>query len=599
MPPESAQAATSSANQREPRSSPDRRGIAGVALLMRAVRPDARRFRWALAWLVIAGLLEALVPIMGKQLIDTQIVPRQFDARSAFWLLAGMLAAGWGAGLLRYFTLIRLAGVAMRSVQRLRQWAHEHVLRLPMAWFDQANTGQVVSRITNDTEQIRQLYVQVLFEVLQGATVLAGAVLAMAWLDWRLMLIMLVLIPVMTLIVWIYRRFSATAVAQTREWRSAINAQMAESMSGMALLQATGSAGRYAASFARTNHQYYGSRMREIRANAFLLRPALDLVNLLLIGAAIMAFGTLSFEGAQVGLLYAVISYIGRIVEPLIQITQQFSMLQQALVCAERLEQLLDEPAQPVARGLGRIADAGVRIESLTFGYRPGTPVLHGITMDMPAGSFTGIVGHTGAGKSTLLGLLLRFYQPWSGRIDLGGVALADLGEAAFRQDLAVVPQEPFLLAATVRDNIAMGRPLTHAQIERAARQAGAQRFIEALEQGYDTLLGEGGARLSAGQKQLLAIARALAGEPRILLLDEATARVDSATEREVSRALRSLHGRTTVIAIAHRLSTIRDADRIIVLNHGRVAESGSHPGLMAMADGIYRRLYQLQQIQD
>ncbi len=245
------------------------------------------------------------------------------------------------------------------------------------------------------------------------------------------------------------------------------------------------------------------------------------------------------------------------------------------------------------------MGDGSVVLDAVTFAYRPGEPVLHAVSMTMHSGGFFGIVGHTGAGKSTVLALMLRYYAPDSGTISMGGVPVGRLGETGFREDLALVPQEPFLVADTVAANIDMGRGLPREQIEAAARQADAHDFVVALENGYETPLGEGGARLSAGQKQLVAIARALAGRPRILLLDEATSRVDSDTERRLAGALASLRGRVTVIAIAHRLSTIRAADRIFVLSHGHLAESGDHAMLMGMQGGIYQRLTRLQRLSD
>ncbi len=569
----------------------------GFELLARAAAPDRRELAHATGWLAAAGLLEALGPILGKIFIDEYLLPREFDATMIALLLAAMLLTGFAASGLRYLQLVRLAGLAMRSVRRLREWVYGHVLRLPMAFFDRAITGQLVSRITNDTEQIRQLYQQVLFEVLQGLTVLLGAIVAMAWLDWRLMLIVLLLLPATAAIVWAYQRWSAPAVARSRELRSDINAQMAESIAGMSVLQAAGAAPRFARRFGETNDGYYRARLGEVRANAWLLRPALDLLNVLLIVAVVGAFGTKQFDGLQIGLLYAFITYIARVVEPLIQITMQFSLLQQAVIAAARVNTLLAEGGTPPVAAGRRIDAGGVRLANVTFGYDPDEPVLHDLSLDIPAGRFYGIVGHTGAGKSSALSLLLRFYAPQAGRIEIDGIPLAAIGDEQFRADVGLVPQEPFLLAASARENIDMGRGLTDAQIEAAARAARAHEFIAALEQGYDTPLGEGGARLSSGQKQLVAVARALAGQPKILFLDEATSRIDSETERLVQLALSELHGRVTVIAIAHRLSTIRAADRIVVLNHGRIAEQGTHDELMGIDGGIYQRLYLLQQI--
>ncbi len=575
-----------------------------VGLLLDSARPERAHLIRGGIWLVLAAGLEVLAPILGKRYIDHHLLPRQFDIGEMATLLALMLLTGWAASWIRYAQLSRMAGVARRSVLRLRERVYAHVLALPMAFFDKAITGQLVSRVTNDTEAVNQLYRQVLYVMLDSTIVVLGSLVAMAFLDWRLMLIVATLVPAMVVIILGYQKLSAPAVARTRQLRSDINAQMAESMAGMAVLQASGAAGRFGARFETTNAEHRLSRIAELRANAWLLRPALDLMNVLLLVTVIYSFGRREMSGLEVGLLYAFLSYIARVVEPLIQITMQFGQLQQAMVAASRVRALLEEEDH---RGTDRlrqdgreITQGGIRIEGLTFGYDPARPVLHDVDVDMPAGSFVGIVGHTGSGKSTLLSLLLRFYTAQQGRITVDGQPLASVPDAAFRDAVGLVPQEPYLMSASVRDNIAMGRPgISEEDVQDAAKAARAHDFITALPQGFDTLLGEGGARVSTGQKQLLAMARALAGTPRILFLDEATSNIDSATERRVGEALTALRGRVTVVAIAHRLSTIRAADQILVLNHGHLQERGTHEALMALEGGLYRRLVELQTLEE
>jgi len=579
--------------------SPGRRA---AALLWRAVQPEIRHVWTGLFWLCIAAGLDTLGPVLGKAFIDRYLLPRDPQLGAMLGLLGGALVAGCVASLLRYGQLSRLAAVAMRSVQRIREAVYGHVLRLPMGFFDRAITGQLVSRVTNDTEAVKMLYVQVLFVMLDCFIMLTVLLVTMTFLDWRLMLIVATLVPAVLMIVALYKKLSAPAVARTRELRSDLNAQTAESISGMAVLQATGATQAYGERYARVNDEHFRSRLVELRANAWLLRPALDLLNVSMLAIVIAVFGLREAGGSltpvQVGVLYAFVSYIGRVVEPLIQLTMQFSQLQQSIVSAARVNTLMDEAEAPRPEASGRVTAGEVAFDHLDFAYTPGVPVLRDVSLRIAPGEFIGIVGPTGSGKSSLLSLLLRFYpvdQAHSLRID--GQPIASLDEAAFRDSVGLVPQEPFLLAASAADNTAMGRPLSLDQIKTAARTAGAHNFIVRLEHGYQTPLGEGGARLAVGEKQLIAIARAMAGQPRILLLDEATSHIDSETEQQVQLALESLRGKLTIISIAHRLSTIRDADRILVLNHGRIAELGPHDELMAIEGGLYRRLVELQRL--
>lgn len=584
--------------QHELNTRPSEKKLA-VQLLLQAAQPEKSHVLAGIFFLLTAAGLEAVGPLLGKAFIDRYLLPHQIDWPIMLLLLAAYVFTGWGATWLRYLQLTRLAGVAMRSVRRLREQVYGHVLRLPMSFFDKAITGQLVSRVTNDTEAVKNLYVQVLFVMLDSSIVVLGALAAMAWLEWRLMLIVTMLIPAVVIIVWFYQRWSAPAVSKARQLRSEINAQVAESISGMSTLQASNAAQRFGERFASTNQQHYQARLDELRANAWLLRPALDFLNSVLLVVVIFCFGQRNFSGVEIGILYAFVSYIARVVDPLIQITLQFGQIQQAVVSAARVNTLLHETRTPDTSQNAAMHSGEVEIEHLNFGYDPAHPVLQDIHLRIPSGSFFGVVGHTGSGKSTLMSLLLRFYAAQSGQIRIDGHRLSDFSDAYFRSHVGLVPQEPFLLAANARDNIAMGRPLSDADITAAAKAAHVHDFILQLENGYDTSLGEGGARLSTGQKQLIAIARALAGKPRILFLDEATSHIDSETEQIVQLALNELRGKVTIIAIAHRLSTIREADSIIVLNHGKLAEQGTHQELMQLEQGIYQKLYLLQTLED
>jgi len=573
---------------------------AAVGLLMQAASGERAQLWRGLVWLILASGLEAMVPIVGKRYIDSYLLTKNFDVMAMAGLVVAGLLCTWASGWIRYAQLARMAGVARRSVLRLRERVYSHVMGLPMAFFDKAITGQLVSRVTNDTEAVNTLYRQVLYVMLDCSIIVLSSMVAMAWLDWRLMLTVALLVPAMVVIILLYQRFSSKAVQRQRQLRSDINAQVAESIAGMAVLQGAGAAGRFEARFAQTNTQHLQSRKAELRANAWLLRPALDLLNIFLITTLIYGFGSREMSALEVGLLYAFLAYISRVVEPLIQITLQFGQLQQSMVAASRVGALLDETTPVKQTETSRGVERGqIEIESLSFGYDPARPVLHDLSLTMPAGSFCGIVGHTGSGKSTLLSLLLRFYTAQSGSIRIDDQALALLPDEAFRAAVGLVPQEPYLMAASARENIAMGRAIPEERIMAAAKAARVHEFLSALPQGYDTLLGEGGARVSTGQKQLIAMARALAGQPRILFLDEATSNIDSATERTISEALDALRGEVTVVAIAHRLSTIRAADQIIVLNHGHLAERGTHEQLMEIEGGLYQRLVQLQALEE
>lgn len=578
---------------------------AAFQLLKDSANPDLGHLRIAAFWLVVAALLEALGPWFAKQLIDKILVPKLGDVAYVGLILVMVLVTGVLAGWVRFIQLQRLAGLAMRSVLRLRQRVYAHVIRLPMKFFDSAITGQLVSRVTNDTEAVKALYVQVLFVIMEAAITISGIFAVMFWINARLALVACLLIPAVACIVWAYQRASGPAVARSRELRSTINAQMAEGVNGMSVLQASNATEIFAQRFSQTNEAHYQSRQREVRANAWLLRPMVDACKVLLLLAVIIASGWNQDNVIEIGVLYAFISYVERVGQPLIEITVQFSQIQQSVVAASRVQSLLEETEDAHAQGAvaaGQLAPLSmqgeVTFKNLNFAYLPDRPVLKSVDWVVPAGAYVGIVGHTGSGKSTLLSLLLRFYSAAPGQLLIDGRDIAIWPEAVYRQLIGLVPQEPFLLASSALENIDMGRGIPEAELIAAAKAAYAHEFIEQLSHGYQTALGEGGARLSVGQKQLIAIARALAGKPRVLLLDEATSHIDSESEIVVQKALQHIRGQMTVISVAHRLSTVRDADQILVLDHGRVAERGTHNQLLTIDGGIYRRLFELQSLE-
>jgi ATP-binding cassette, subfamily B, multidrug efflux pump len=579
----------------QPEGPADKRGA--FRLLSEYVVRDKPLLIKALLLLLLATAADVAGPILLKVFIDDHLLVENFELRALLILLLVYLLTQISAAWLRYQQTLRFCDMALGAVLDIRERVFAHVLRLPMAFYDRAMTGQLVSRITNDTEAIKDLYVQFLSVVLTNLILLAGIIIAMGLLNVQLMLIALCLVPAVVGVIYVYQRLSGAAVGRTRQLRSEINASISESIAGMAVIQAGNQQQRFTAQFEGLNGQYYDARMRTVRAGALLLRPAIDLLSVLVLVAVVWGFGLQRISGAaEIGVLYAFLNYLSRFTEPLAEITQRFNLYQQAMVAGSRVHQLILEGEQRYQVGDARISAGAISVRDLVFQYQPGKPVLKRLSIEVPAGGFVAVVGHTGSGKSTLLNLLLNFYTPSGGEICLDGQPISHLSHDALRGGIGLIPQEPFVLAASLYDNIDMGRDLGQAAIEKAARQAHLHSLIEAMPEGYQTVLGERGARLSTGQRQQLVIARALAASPRILLLDEATANVDSETEQVVQQALNALHGKVTLVVVAHRLSTIRHADRILVLSHGEIAEAGTHTQLLARPDGLYGSMYRLQQ---
>lgn len=572
-------------------------GEGTFGLLLTYVYRDKPLLIKILLLLLLATAADVAGPLLAKVFIDDYLLAGQLPVWPVAGLALGYVVTQLAAAWFRYRQTLRFTDMALAAVLDIRQRVFAHVQQLPMAFFDQAMTGQLVSRITNDTEAIKDLYVQFLSVVLTNVVLLVGIIIAMAVLNVQLMLVALLLIPAVVGVIYLYQKLSGAAVADSRQLRSDINGTLGESISGMAVLQACGLQQSAAERFERLNQRYYRARMRTINIGAALLRPAIDLLSVLVLLGILRVFGWQQVNGVvEVGVLYAFLNFMGRFTEPLAEITQRFNLYQQAMVAGDRVHQLMQQPQQHYGNSQNTINRGAITFNGVDFGYRPGQPVFKQLSLDIPAGAFIGVVGHTGSGKSTLLNLLLNFYTVDAGDISIDGQPLSGYGQQALRQGIGLIPQEPFILAGSIYDNIDMGRQLPLARIETAARQAHLLEMINGLEHGFDTRLGERGGRLSTGQRQQLVIARALAAAPRILLLDEATANVDSETEQVVQRALQALHGKVTLIVVAHRLSTINAADRILVMAHGELVESGTHRQLMSLPEGRYRAMYRLQQ---
>ncbi|KFZ39149.1 ABC transporter ATP-binding protein [Shewanella mangrovi] len=582
-----------------PRNRADKNQDGGaLRLLMSYVFADKPRFIKTLLLVVVATAFDVLGPMLSKIFIDDFIVPGHYPLWPIVGIVALFIFAVVVGTLLKYQQSMRFLDMALNAVLDIRKRVFQHVLSLPMSFFDYARTGQLVSRITNDTESIKDIYVQFLSNVLSNIILLLGILVAMAILDLQLMLIALLLLPTVVGLIYVYQRFSVKVVSESRQLRSDINATVSESISGMAVIQATNQQQAKTAQFDGINNRYYSTRLKAVTVGSLLLRPAINFLSILVLASIVWFFGLKVVQGvAEIGVLYAYLNYLGRFTEPLVEITQRFSLYQQAIVAGNRVYELLQEPSANTQQGHGgAIAKGQLSISQLQFAYQPNKPVLDNINVEIEAGAFYAVVGHTGSGKSTLLSLLLNFYQPQSGAILIDAKALGDYSHDSLRQGIGFIPQEPFILASSIFDNIDMGRHLTPQAVERAAKQAHLHDVIMAMTEGYQTELGEGGLRLSTGQRQQLIIARALAGSPKILLLDEATANVDSETEQVVQRALSQLHRQVTMIVVAHRLSTIRNADRILVLDKGHLIEQGNHEQLMTLEHGRYRAMYELQQ---
>lgn len=485
---------------------------------------------------------------------------------------------------------------ANRIIQKMRNDVFEHIQRLPIQYFDNLPAGKVVSRITNDTEAVRELYVAVLANFFSGIIYMAAIIGALFLLDYRLALIALPLVPLLYAWVLVYRRFAARFNHEIRSRLSDINGMIAESIPGMPIIQAFRRQKETMREFEAMNDGHFMYQNKLLLLNSITSHNLVNVVRNVIFLSVIWMFGG-GWLGAvvSVGVLYAFVDYMNRMFQPIVGVVNQLANMETALVSAERVFELLDEPGIDVADGTMERYRGDVRFEQVTFAYKGDEYVLRDISFEARHGETVALVGHTGSGKSSILNLLFRFYEVNKGRVLVGGKELSGIPRQQLRQHMGIVLQDPFLFTGTIASNVSLNDPrITREAVVQALRDVGAYEMFAALPHGIDEPVIEKGATLSAGQRQLISFARALAFNPAILILDEATASIDTETEAIIQSALDVLKmGRTTFI-IAHRLSTIRSADQILVLDRGRIVERGNHDELMA-AQGRYYQMYLLQ----
>lgn len=548
----------------------------------------------AVLLLWIAAIAEVTGPLLISYFIDNMVAKNYLP----LGLVAGLGVAYVGLQLtaagLHYAQSLLFNRAAVGVVQQLRTDVMDAALRQPLSEFDTQPVGQVISRVTNDTEVIRDLYVTVVATVLRSAALIGAMLVAMFSLDWRMALVAIAIFPAVLIVMVIYQRYSTPIVRRVRAYLADINDGFNEVINGMSVIQQFRQQARFGERMGEASRSHYMARMQTLRLDGFLLRPLLSLFSALVLCGLLMLFGLTTRGTIEVGVLYAFISYLGRLNEPLIELTTQQSMLQQAVVAGERVFELMDRPRQTYGDDERPLESGSIAFDHVSFAYRDDQLVLQDINLEVPSRGFVALVGHTGSGKSTLASLLMGYYPLTQGEIRLDGRPLAALSHNALRKGVAMVQQDPVVLADTFYANVTLGRPFTPEQVWEVLETVQLADLARGLSEGIHTRLGEQGNNLSVGQKQLLALARVLIETPQVLILDEATASIDSGTEQAIQQALAAVRDRTTLVVIAHRLSTIVDADTILVLHRGQAVERGTHRALLE-AKGRYWQMYQLQ----
>ena len=558
------------------------------------------RYKWwtltALAFILLTTLTRTAIPLVARYYID-HFVSNQ-AAQSGLFLLLGYYLLFLMRVLFTYLGSYTFSRVAYSIVRDMRQETFANIQKLGMAYFDKTPAGSIVSRITNDTQAVADMFGTVFASFISSFFIFTATLIIMLQLNWQLTLFILPFLPVIWGSIWLYRKLSNHLVMMTRSKLSDINVKLSESIEGMRIIQAFRQEERLIGEFEAINQEHLDYANRSVNVNSLFLRPAMSVLKVLAY-AVILTFFGLNWQSATftAGLMYAFIQYINQLFDPLIEVTQNFATLQTSMVSAERVFAMMDQRAYEPMQASSDLEVSQGRIEfrQVSFSYDGKTDVLKDISFQVQAGETIAFVGHTGSGKSSIINLFMRFYEFDRGQILIDGVDIREYSQPALRKAIGLVLQDPFLYHGTIESNIRMYQDhLTRADVQAAAEFVDADAFISKLPDGYDQAVTERGSTLSSGQRQLVAFARTVAAKPKILILDEATANIDSETEEVIQHSLKKMRKGRTTIAIAHRLSTIQDADCIYVLDKGRIIESGTHDQLLAL-EGTYQKMYQLQ----
>ncbi|RSJ20151.1 ABC transporter ATP-binding protein [Streptococcus intermedius] len=558
------------------------------------------RYKWisilALVFIFATTLVTTTLPLLARYFIDHFI--SRYQIMTGFYVLIMYYALFLLRVLFTFLGQYSFARVAHSIVRDLRQESFENIEHLGMVYFDQTPAGAIVSRLTNDTQAVADMFSSIFSSFLSSVFILVVTLVTMFSLNWRLTGLIVLFLPVMLGSILVYQRLSNRLLKLVRSKLSDLNVKLSESIEGMRIIQAFGQENRLIKEFETINGEHLDYTVRYLNINSLFLRPAMSLLKILAYAVILAYFGfTWQIAGVTAGVMYAFVQYVNQLFNPLIDLMQNYSVLQTSMVAAGRVFEIMDrKDYEPKQNNLPlEITDGKIEFRHVSFSYDGKHDILRDISFSVKQGETIAFVGATGSGKSSIINLFLRFYEFERGEILIDDKNIKDYSQSELRRNIGLVLQEPFLYHGTIASNIKMYQEnLGREEIVEAAKFVDAHDFISRLPANYNSPVTERGATFSSGQRQLLAFARTIASKPKILILDEATANIDSETEELIQSSLRKMRQGRTTIAIAHRLSTIQDANCIYVMEQGRIIESGTHEELLALK-GTYYKMYQLQ----